>query len=179
MDKEKLKWEPTCSLEALFRHLENRKWYEKLYDRIYGIIYRLPQNTRHLLRSIKSYFIRGKRGWAPMDTWSLDAYLAEVIRDSVTHLRNTACGHPSDLSSMDEWHEILDKIAWSFDFAVKVIDCDIHYFEKDGFESEERYEEVKESVSRACRGHVATEEEIAKYKEGFELFQKYFMALWS
>jgi c-di-GMP-related signal transduction protein len=114
-----------------------------------------------------------------MDTWSLDFYLAKTIRDSVLYLKDTTCGYPSDLQSMDEWKEILGKIAWTFDLIIKIIDLDIYYFEADGFESEERYEKAKEAVNSSCRGRVATEEEIQKYKEGFALFQKYFMSLWS
>ena len=47
-----------------------------------------------LLRNIKAFYQRGKRGWADRDCWSLDCHLSEVMANSIEHLKETNHGCP-------------------------------------------------------------------------------------
>ena len=47
-----------------------------------------------LLRRLRWFWQRGRRGWADGDVWSLDYYLARVIAESVEYLRRTNHGNP-------------------------------------------------------------------------------------
>jgi hypothetical protein len=62
------------------------------------------------LRHLSEFVIRGRHGWAPSDTWSLDHYLARVISESVLYLRDHTHGYPAGLSP-DQWHDILTAIS--------------------------------------------------------------------
>lgn len=84
------------------------------------------RRMRRLVREIKWFVHRGRHGWAPRDTWSLDDYLARVISESVKHLRDTSHGHPGDIcdcvddhhrdcNGMQRWNEILDEIIEGFE----------------------------------------------------------------
>ncbi len=161
----------------------DRKWYEKLWNRIYGFFYRMPMNIRWGFKRFKAFFVRGRRGWAHIDTWSLDHYLARVIRDSIQDLKDTMPGVPSMVDTEEEWNKILDHIIWTFDMAIKIGDDEVFMFEEEYFESKERYLEVKERIQKnICDKYgkrIATDEEIEKYKEGWKLFEKYFFCLWS
>jgi len=41
-----------------------------------------------------TFYHRGRYGWAPRDTWSLDYYLSGVFAGSLTHLNETRWGSP-------------------------------------------------------------------------------------
>jgi len=50
---------------------------------------------RWQLRRIGSFFYRGWNGWAPIDTWSLDHYLAGVLAPALRHMAREAHGCPT------------------------------------------------------------------------------------
>ncbi|HRR49441.1 MAG TPA: hypothetical protein P5293_05755, partial [Bacteroidales bacterium] len=101
-----------------FDYVDRRKWYEKLWNRIYGFFYGIPMNIRWAFKLFTAFFVRGRRGWAHIDTWNLDHYLARVIRDSIQNLKDTMPGVPSLVDTEEEWNKILDHIIWTFDMAV-------------------------------------------------------------
>jgi len=45
-------------------------------------------------RDIATFYRRGRYGWAPRDTWSLDYYLAQVLAGTLTHLSEHGHGSP-------------------------------------------------------------------------------------
>jgi hypothetical protein len=47
--------------------------------------------------------IRGRRGWAPVDTYSLDVYLCALLADTLDHLAKHAHGFPADRESFEVW----------------------------------------------------------------------------
>jgi hypothetical protein len=65
--------------------------------------------------AIKSFFQRGKRGWADKDTWDFDYYLCEVISGGLKHLKEL--NHSSEPPL-----EIYDKIIAGFDCAKLLMD---------------------------------------------------------
>ena len=54
-----------------------------------------------------------RRGWSDLDAWNLDRYLAHLISDSVTHLRDHGHAYPSEEHGANEQqcHDILTRIA--------------------------------------------------------------------
>ena len=62
-------------------------------------IHRLPDLPRDIKLSIKSFIQRGKKGYSSRDTWGLCYYLADVITNSVNHLKKYYHGHPANT-----WH---------------------------------------------------------------------------
>jgi len=47
-------------------------------------------------QDIYTFYHRGRYGWAPRDTWSLDIYLNRVLAGSLTHLAEHTYGCPSE-----------------------------------------------------------------------------------
>jgi hypothetical protein len=101
-----------------------------------------------LKRSIKHWWQRRIRGWDDQDTWSLDHSLPKVILPRLKRFRKLTIGYPSALNSMEEWHEILDKMIAAFEF----------------YGSEKRWTEQASEYEKHC--------------EGIELFAKWYGALW-
>ncbi len=147
-------WEPFDEIEynkkeyRLRTQQPIRYWLNKAYWRIYRFFkHKEPQ---YMVRKFYWFFIRGWKGWAPVDTWSLDIYLDIVIRDSVNYLRKNTCGYPMGLSE-EEWDNILHRISFLADRHLGMIEMDFKY-------TPEEYE--------------------ATTKELFDLLGKYWGNLW-
>ncbi len=80
----------------------------KMKNRLYRLYW-----FKHPFWGLRNFIQRGKRGWSDRDVWSLDTYLAQVIAESVTKLKETNHGHPGDLE-YEEWLAILDNIVFAF-----------------------------------------------------------------
>ena len=106
---------------------------------------------RYKIRKVYWFFLRGWRGWAPNDTWSLDTYLDVVIRDAVEHLRKNHMGYPSQLATPEEWDNILHRISFLADRHLGMVEGDFKY-------TAQEYEETT--------------------KELFDLLEKYWGNLW-
>jgi len=117
------------------------------------------------------------------DSWNADSTLAYIIVPVLKQLKETTHGYPHDLQPMDQydinaqmrfdtdgfefvgepgavkWDEILDKMIWSFEQVN--IDFDDQFYDKSNKLDMPAYE-----------AHYA------KMQEGFDLFAKYYLALW-
>lgn len=85
---------------------------------------------------LKNFFLRGKNGWCPEDTWNLDIYLARVISETTKYLAKTTHGFPPELT-FKRWKEILKQISK---------DIDIKDFYKTEKEQLKAYEKRKEAL---------------------------------
>lgn len=68
---------------------------------------------RYQLRRVGSFFIRGRYGWSPMDTWSFDHYLAGVLAPSLKHMAKVAHGYPQWIC--EEYNLETDEHGWAKD----------------------------------------------------------------
>lgn len=68
----------------------------------------------NLLRYLKSFYQRGRYGWDYSDVFSADEYLSRIIPQMIRYLM-TKNGYPTQLNSIEEWHDILEKIAYGFE----------------------------------------------------------------
>jgi len=117
-----------------------------------------------------------------MDTWGFDLYLAKVISGGVKSIRKNAYGHPCNCTE-EQWYDILDKIAFTFDLAIRVHEENLVWVHREDFDSEEEYLEQKEHIIKLSKENpdlwkMISDEDMEKYKEGWRLFQKYFFNLW-
>jgi hypothetical protein len=71
------------------------------------------KNWPHRIRDFREFFIRGRHGWAPSDTWSLDHYLAGVMGHSLEYLADHNHGWPGtdEWKTPEEWEAELRKQA--------------------------------------------------------------------
>ena len=82
------------------------------------------------------------------DTWNLDMTIAQFIVPRLELFKKVSDCYPHQFDSMEEWHEILEKMIAAF----KVISC-------------------KTGIQRS-------EEEKSIINEGLDLFRKYYNDLW-
>ena len=69
-------------------------------------------------RNLKDFYLRGRDGWAPSDTWSLDTYLSSVLGGSLTYLAQHSQSAPLDYPTISPAHsqEIpTNQEAWKHD----------------------------------------------------------------
>ena len=95
--------------------------------------------------------IKEKTGISPDETWNLYINIAEFIFPRLKMFKEHTIGTPGCLNSFEEWHEILDKMIWSFEQIAK---------DEEPFDAEENKKYYK------------------KIDEGLKLFYKYFQCLW-
>lgn len=106
----------------------------------------------HYWRELKYFFQRGLYGYSESDVWSLDAYLCTWLPSAIMELRDQSHGCPQDLE-MEEWKEILRRIAKGFEAKNQLI----------------------ESVDHSKKEEELLEEQ---FQEGMKWFVKYFTHLW-
>lgn len=167
---------------------DNKRW--NLWDRLYWFFrYGLFNYLSELKYKVPNTFQRARRGWGFADTWSLDYYLAKVIRDSIFYLKENKLSIPTNLSDEDNfefneklWNSILDDIIWTFDMALKIIDLDVFFppsekeWEQEWYNKETKFLETLKNKDYMPR--AATKEEVEKYNKGWKYFQEYFLSLW-
>jgi len=164
--------------------MAHRPWYKKAWDWIwFKTFYHLtPTQLRWHKTQVECYFIRGKHGWSYMDTWGYDLYLAQVISGGVKEILKNHYGHPCDCTD-EQWVDILSKIAFTFDLAIRVHEENLVWLLREDFDNEEDFLEQKEHYIKLAQEKpdlwkMVSDEDMERYKEGWRLFQKYFFNLW-
>ncbi len=163
--------------EATAKRNENRSLERWVQEEIGWKIERVYKDISFFFRiTLPEYFVRGKRGWASSDTWNLDGYLSDIIKESVLHLRKNVHGHPCGLKNMRQWESILKKIAWTFSTAKKM--GDDYYYIPTKEHTRKHYSKIKKQFKSCNHLHIMTKTESLKYEEGWKFFQEYFQNLW-
>lgn len=95
----------------------------------------------------------------PKETWSLDITISQYIVPRLKLYKKLNNGIPSRLETIDEWHEILDKMIRTFEYL------------------------SDESCNYGCNTDEANWLDVynqrqKETKEGLMLFAEYFQALW-
>lgn len=151
--KESMSW------EELKKDLENISPIERAYYFMFRTFMRFA-DVKYNLRRIKWFFMRAKNGWAPCDTWSLDAYLSSWMPEALRYLKKNRNGFPSN-SSDKEWEDILEKMALGFEASRKQDDIELGKGEGAVDEYKKKMDELE-----------------AIRKEGMNLFVEHYDALW-
>ena len=166
---------PYKSVDEMCTSMENNetKW-DKFTKIFYWPIYRFVNSFNwKYVKGIRRFIQRGYRGWCNADTWSFDAYLANVILDGLKYLKIHKHGYPSTCKNEKEWDRIMDKMIYTFDIEKGVCDSDI-YIPNNAKE----YIRLKKTFKNMPTIKLLTGSEHKKYEEGWKLFRKYFNALW-
>ena len=121
-----------------------------------------------MIKEIKWFIQRGKRGYADCDIWDFDSYLCRIIVPALRQLKEDSFGCPSEMydkkAKNDEchrWSEALEEMAQGFE-----ANEELHkprFFLKDG-EKKLDLEQIKQLNE--------------KMQRGLGLFVKYFGSLW-
>ena len=122
---------PFCSFGGY--RLFCRGWWNELVSYTLGIdfsgwlVYRELPNTPRVTwglpgwaRDLYAFYHRGRYGWAPRDTWSLDHYLNRVMGCTLKHLAEHTHGTPSGYPHkknppMDQYGPVTDHEQWQKD----------------------------------------------------------------
>jgi len=86
------------------------KVWPKRGDYSYGWHRHPVERLVEILRKIKGFWQRGRRGYADCDVADLDQYILSWLPGALRHMRDTTVSFPSDLSK-EEWHKILTEMA--------------------------------------------------------------------
>jgi len=147
-------------LEEQYRKLS---WLKK----VYYFFLRRTRDFHAARQKFECFFIRGKKGYSYLDTWSFDAYLCKVIPGGIQTLIDNLHGAPVDLMDegdndpLSKWRETLEKIRDGFLAGQKIIDMDFWVIGDDA--------ETNMKMENRLR---------AEFEEGMDLFKKYFFHLW-
>jgi len=127
----------------------------------------------NILKEIKYFIQRGKRGFSEQDLWSFDDYLCDIIPPALRQLKKKQTGCPQELwdekrvnDECHKWKEILEEMAQGFEAVEELTSLNFFkYVREDGYYSRELDEEKRRLLTK-------------KYDRGMKLFCENFMNLW-
>jgi len=200
-----------------FRQKEQR---EKAWAKKHPVLYVLKETYDTLAcylwyrlddypNTIKRFFItkyqRAQRGWADQDAWSLDCYLAKIIKEGCVYLKKNKhgvpmsafkknikgdkTGNPTDgefEEATKNWETILDTIIKTFETAEHIQNDYWHYQESANYDVKQanRFRRMNKKLLKKDpelwgKGtlHVMTKRECEEYEKGWNLLQKHFFGL--
>lgn len=182
------------SLEEIFEDRETHFPWWKVH--VYWPLKRRWEQLTEFPYIVRDYFVRGKRGWANRDVWGFDSYLCEIIVGGLKHLKKTRHGYAGvdEASTSKKWDKCLDDMIFTFETALKIIDCvdetvimpinkswTLKWYKK----NKKFISELKKGARKSKRFpntfdryHVATHAEWKRYEQGWYLFKKFFYNLW-
>lgn len=79
-----------------------RRWWESLW---WPLKRRKDAISFFARITVPEFFIRGRRGWAPSDTWNLDGYFSRVMGEALARFAESTHGWPGEES---EWPKFED-----------------------------------------------------------------------
>ena len=128
--------------------------------------YKLNKPTMFIKRSDERFeqFKKFKKqnGFTPDQTWSLYYNIAIFVLPRLKHFRKLTIGIPMNFKTMEQWHQILDKMIFSFESILKYDDCVLPE------QYSQKYSDSKQAITAYTKD----------LQQGFELFGKYFLHLW-
>ena len=148
------------------------RWWQKLFFG-WGSLWRSLKATVHWVF----------KGYTYEMLWGMDYYLMDVIILKLKHFKDAnKYGHPCDLQSDEEWHNVLSEMIDKFE---KMRDT---YYENMVLDTEMYTEPSETEGYRTINFHRQPDDELVRntcYKaqrqndeEALELFTKYFRDLW-
>lgn len=178
--------------DSVNKMIESFSEEDKLLKAKYPIIYNLKkfyyfiirkiEDIKYIPNSIKYFYQRGRYNISDYDWWSLDSYLADIIVKGVTKLRTQSHGFPYSIEkgteeeNINNWHNILDNILYTFKTCKSIIEGDVYYLSSKEY-TEERFDIYTRMVQETS-GRLLNREETEKFEKGFDLFKEYFFNLW-
>lgn len=126
-----------------------------------------------MIKEIKYFFQRAKRGYDDTDCWDVGAYFARTAPAMIRKLKK-GCGCPSDFfdgenknNECARWHEALEEMAQGFEAANYIQNFHAYKMIKQ-LDGTSKYETDQAAFDNAAK----------KMEAGLALFAKNFLALW-
>lgn len=146
-------------------------------EKVYYAIRRKFMDIRYSFRKARE---RLTHGFPLCEAWDFKSAHAKWCVPRLKHLRNNLNGHPTGLSSIEEWESILDKMIWSFehhdDFVKPIYSDDYdHRLEVTEENGMKTYKPLNET---GTIDWSPVHEHSNKVQEGLLLFSKYYVNLW-
>lgn len=108
---------------------------------------RIRKKFYTICRGIKSFYQRGKRGYADCDVWNLDMYLVKVMSGAINRLAETTHSYPNGYEEYEDWIKDLKDIA---ELITKLnVDDNIHW-DLEGSQLRKAYDEAMEEHDLAA-----------------------------
>lgn len=127
-----------------------------------------------MIKEIKWFIQRGRRGWADCDWWDMHSYIADMMPALIRKLKGGS-GCPSEFYKKEavndechKWSETLEEIAQGFEAAKFLGTCGYQKWaegDKPGYKKLETDYEAMENARK-------------KMERGLELFAKHYLNLW-
>ena len=111
-----------------------------------------------MIRAIRRFLERGKKGYCYEDIWSFDNWLSKTIANGLREFKQNCHTYPNDIDDWEEWMTTLDEMIECFDEQGRIIDENI----------EGNFME---------RWHKRREHQKQKLHRGLELLEKYWYDL--
>lgn len=130
-----------------------------------------------IIRYIKRFIQRGKRGFGNSDVWGFDYYLGMIISQGIAKLlKDGNCAWTKkDLKA-------LKTIQKTFETVVRIHNDRDRYIPSKEFTWKEykRSVRVYKQLAKKYDGkyHVMTLREVKRFERGFDLFKEYYFHLW-
>jgi len=112
-----------------------------------------------MIKAIRRFIERGRKGYCYEDLWSFDSFLSKLIASGLSDLKDICHGYPIDFDKFEDWLAVLDEMVYCF-------------------------EEQNRSISSwASEGILEQWQKRQNYKadrlhRGLELLEKYYYNLW-
>jgi len=113
-----------------------------------------------MIKVIKRFWERGRKGYCYEDIWSFENWLSKTIANGLREFRDNCYTYPNDIDDWDKWMSILDEM----------IEC---------FEEQGRNIDENMSGDFMERWRVREEYQKQKLHRGLELLERYWWDLWN
>ncbi len=111
-----------------------------------------------MIRWIKRFWERGRKGYCYEDLWQFDNWLSKTIANGLREFKENCHGYPNDIDDWDKWMATLDEMIECFD---------------------EQCREIENNTTNFLeQWHKRQEHQKKKLHRGLELLEKYYYDLW-
>jgi len=111
-----------------------------------------------MLKAIKRFWERGRKGYCYEDLWEFDNWLSKIIANGLREFKGNCHTYPNDCDDWEEWMKILDEMIECFD------------------EQNRRIDNISGNFMERYDKRMANKKE--KLHQGLELLKKYYYDLW-
>lgn len=111
-----------------------------------------------MIKAIRRFWERGRKGYCYADLWSFDSWLSKTIATGLREFKEDCHSYPNDIDDFEEWMTILDEMIECFEEQTRdITNLDGNFIE---------------------RMNTRKEMQKAKLHRGLELLERYWYDLW-
>ena len=130
--------------------------------------YRIKRKIEDAYWDFRKRCQRFKQGYSWEDVWNMDIWFMDTVKPMLIHLKDNGATYPMEFNNRDEWCAVLDEMI----SCLELMD-EINVIHSLGFVEDNFWERMTN------KDHDNVDEIMNNNKNRFfELFSKYFYALW-